>query len=62
MTNSYKQSDEAYAEGLGNASYVYVKNYPGQFPNYFTGQNAFIDKDLKTWADIVMMEFEIIRK
>ncbi len=39
---------------------MYVKNYPSQFTNYFTGQNAFIDKDLKTWADIVMIEFEII--
>jgi hypothetical protein len=60
VTNSYKQSDGAYAEGLGNAGYEYVKNYPNEFSNYFVGQDAFSDNDLKTWADIVMLEFQII--
>jgi hypothetical protein len=60
VTNSYKQADGAYSEGLGNAAYEYVKNYPGEFLNYFVGQEAFSDNDLQTWADIVMLEFEII--
>lgn len=60
VTNSYKQADGAYSEGLGNAGYEYVKNYPGEISNYFVGQNVFSDNDLQTWADIVMLEFEII--
>jgi hypothetical protein len=60
VTNSRSQSDGAYSEGLGNAGYEYVKNYPGEFSNYFIGEEAFTEKDLKTWADIVMLEFEII--
>jgi hypothetical protein len=60
VTNSYKQSDGAYSEGLGNAGYEYVKNYPHEFSSYFVGQDAFSDNDLQTWADIAMLEFQII--
>lgn len=60
VTNSYKQADGAFAEGLGNAGYEYVKSYPNEFSNYFVGQDAFSDKDLQIWADIVMLEFGII--
>ncbi len=60
ITNSYKQSDGAYSEALGNAGYEYIKAHPGEFSNYFIGQDAFTDKDLQVWADIVMLEFSII--
>lgn len=60
VTNSYKQADGAYSEGLGNAGYEYVMNYPNEFSNYFVGQEAFTDNDLQTWADIVMLEFKLI--
>src|SRR5205085_8655127 len=60
VTNSYKQADGAYSEGLGNAGYEYVMSYPDEFSNYFVEQNAFTDNDLQTWANIVMLEFEII--
>jgi hypothetical protein len=60
VTNSYKQSDGAYSEGLGNAGYEYVKNYPNEFSGYFIDKNAFTEIDLQTWADIVMLEFQII--
>ncbi len=60
VTNSYKQADGAFAEGLGNAGYEYVMNYPGEFSNYFVGQEAFSDADLRTWAEIVLLEFQII--
>ena len=59
-TNSKAQADGAYSEGLGNAGYEYVQSYPDEFSNYFVGQDAFTDQDLKTWADIVISEFEII--
>lgn len=60
VTNSKAQADGAYSEGLGNAGYEYVQSYPDEFSNYFLGQDAFTDQDLKTWADIVISEFEII--
>ena len=60
VTNSYKQADGAYAEGLGGAGYNYVKNHPGEFSSYFFGQDGFTDEDLQTWADIVMLEFGIL--
>jgi hypothetical protein len=60
VTNTYKKSDGAVSEGLGNGGYEYVKNNPKEFANYFIGKNSFTDNDLKTWADIVMLELQLI--
>jgi len=59
VTNSYKKADGEYAEGLSHAGYEYVKHYPIEFANYFIGQDAFTDEDLKTWSSIVMGELKI---
>ncbi len=62
ITNSYKISDGAYSEGLGNIGKEYIENKTYEFVQYFDNENCFTDKDLETWADIVILELSIIRE
>ena len=60
ITNSYKISDGAYSESLGNTGKEYVENKTEEFVEYFGNKECFTDDDLKTWAKITVLEFEII--
>jgi len=59
ITNSYKISDGSYSEGLGSAGKDYIENKTCEFATYFDNKECFTDKDLETWADIALLEFEI---
>lgn len=60
LTNSYKISDGAYAEGLGNLGKEFIENNLKEFASFFDNKSCFSDTDLKTWAKIALLEFEII--
>lgn len=60
LTNSYKNADGAYAEGIGNLGKEFIENNPKEFATFFDNKNCFNDTDLKTWAKIALLEFEII--
>lgn len=59
ITNSYKISDSSYSEGLGNVGKEYIENKTCEFTSYFDNKECFTDRDLETWADIALLEFEI---
>ncbi len=60
LTNSYKFSNGAYAEGLGNLGKEYIENNLNDFTLFFENKICFSDKDLETWAQITLFEFEIL--
>lgn len=60
ITNSYAWADGAYAEGLGNLGKEFIENHPQLFASFFDSNNCFTEKDLNTWAKIVLLEFEIL--
>ncbi len=60
ITNSFANADGAYAEGLGNLGKEFTENHTPAFAAFFDYKNCFTDKDLHTWAKIVLLEFEII--
>jgi hypothetical protein len=60
ITNSYKIADGAYSEELGNLGKEFIENNPKDFAIFFDNKACFDDKDLQTWAKIVLLEFEII--
>jgi hypothetical protein len=60
LTNSYKNADGAYAEGIGNLGKEFVENNPQEFATFFENKTCFDDNDLKIWAKIALLEFEII--
>jgi hypothetical protein len=59
ITNSYKISDSSYSEGLGSAGKDYIENRTCEFASYFDNKECFTDRDLETWANIALLEFEI---
>ena len=59
VTKTYKKSDGYFSEGLGLAGKEYVENNTIEFISNFDNKNCFTDDDLKTWADIVILEFSI---
>ena len=59
ITNSYKISDGAYSESLGNIGKEYVENKTNEFVEYFDNKECFTDEDLETWADIVLLEIQL---
>lgn len=60
ITNSYKIADGAYSEGLGNFGKEFIESYPKKFATFFDNKECFTDKDLNIWADIALLEFQII--
>jgi hypothetical protein len=60
VTNSYKIADGAYAEGLGFLGKEYVEKHTIDFLSYFDNTSCFTESDLKTWVNIVMLEFSLI--
>jgi len=60
ITNSYKISDGAYSEGLGSFGKEYIETQPDAFASFFDQSNCFTDDDLKIWAKIALLEFQII--
>lgn len=60
ITNSYKIADGAYAEGLGNYGKEFIEHHSREFTDFFDNSNCFNDEDLKIWAKIVVLEFEIM--
>ncbi len=60
LTNSYKNVDGAYAEGIGNLGKEFIENNPKEFAAFFDNKTCFNDNDLKIWAKIALLEFEII--
>ncbi|UUV20769.1 hypothetical protein [Paenimyroides aestuarii] len=60
LTNSYKISDGAYSEGLGNLGKEFIEDNPKDFALFFDNKVCFNETDLKVWAKIVLLEFEII--
>lgn len=59
ITKSEKKADGYFSEGLGLAGYEFVLNYTQEFASYFDNKACHTDKDLETWADIVIGEFSI---
>lgn len=59
ITNSYKSSDGYYSEGLGDVGKNFIENNTIEFASYFDNKDCFDDSDLKTWADITILEFGI---
>ncbi len=60
VTKTKKKSDGYFSEGLGLAGKEYVENNTKEFVSYFDNKDCFTDKDLATWAEIIMLEFSII--
>lgn len=60
ITNSYKIADGAYAEGLGSMGKEYVEKHTIDFLSFFDNTTCFTESDLKTWVNIVMLEFSLI--
>ena len=60
LTNSYKNADGAYAEGIGNLGKEFIENNPKEFATFFDNKTCFNDTDLQIWAKIALLEFEII--
>lgn len=60
ITNSYKLSDGAYSEGLGELGKEFIENNTKNFSSFFDNTECFTEKDLETWADIAILEFSII--
>ena len=59
ITKTYKKSDGYFSEGLGHAGKEYVENNTIEFISNFDNKECFTGDDLKTWADIVLLEFTI---
>lgn len=59
VTMTYKNSDGYFSEGLGHTGYNYVLNNTKEFATYFENKECFTDKDLETWADIVLLEIQL---
>lgn len=59
ITNTYIISDGAYSEGLGYYGKEYIANKTCEFASYFDNKECFTDKDLETWVNIALLEFEI---
>jgi hypothetical protein len=59
ITNSYKNADGAYAEGLGYSGLEYIEKNTLDFLNYFENKKCFSENDLKTWVGILMLEFSL---
>ncbi len=62
ITNSYNIADGAYSEALGDFGKEYIENNPKDFASFFDNKSCFTDTDLKTWAKIALLEFEIIEE
>ena len=60
LTNLYKIADGSTGEGLGYSGLEYVENNTLDFLSYFENRECFSDNDLKTWAKILMLEFELV--
>lgn len=52
-------SDGSYSEALGVAGKEYVEKKTKEFASNFDDEECFSKNDLETWADIVMLEFQI---
>lgn len=59
LTNLYKIADGSTGEGLGYSGLDYVENNTVDFLNYFEKKECFSENDLKTWSDILMLEFSL---
>lgn len=59
LTNLYEIADGSTSEGLGYSGLDYVENNTLDFFSYFENKECFSDNDLKTWAQILMLEFEL---
>ncbi len=59
VTKTYKKSDGYFAEGLGFAGKEYVEKNTKEFASNFENENCFTNKDLETWADIVLLEIQL---
>lgn len=59
VTNLSQKDDGALSEALDLAGHDYVQNNTKEFTAYFVGAGAFSNKDLETWAGIVMGELMI---
>jgi hypothetical protein len=60
VTLTFKKSDGYFSEGLGNAGKEFIENHTPEFATYFDNPGCFTHADLETWAEIAMLEFEII--
>jgi len=59
VTKTFERSDGYFSEGLGLAGKEYVDYNTKEFITYFDNKDCFTNKDLETWAKIVMLEFSI---
>ncbi|MES2779747.1 MAG: hypothetical protein V4651_07580 [Bacteroidota bacterium] len=59
VTLMYKKSDGYFSEALGLAGKEYIENNTKEFIANFDYKNCFTNKDLTTWADIVILEFSL---
>lgn len=59
LTNLYEIADGSTSEGLGYSGFDYVENNTLDFLSYFEKKECFSENDLKTWADILMLEFSL---
>jgi hypothetical protein len=62
ITNSKAIADGAYSEGLGISGKEFIEENTTVFASFFDNKNCFTEKDIETWADIVISEFEIIEE
>jgi hypothetical protein len=60
ITKSVEKSDGYYSEGLGLAGYEFVENHTQEFSSFFDNKKCHTNRDLETWADIVIIELSII--
>jgi hypothetical protein len=59
ITNSYRNADGAYSEGLGYTAIKFIENNPKIFAAFFDNKFCFTNSELDIWADILILEFAI---
>jgi hypothetical protein len=59
ITNLYKVADGSTSEGLGHSGLTHIENNTIDFFNFFENEKCFSEDDLKTWANISMLEFSL---
>lgn len=59
VTKTFEKSDGYFSEELGIAGKEYLENNTKEFASNFDNKGCFTDKDLETWAEIVLLEIHL---
>jgi hypothetical protein len=59
LTKAYQKSDGYFSESLGLAGKEYIEKHTKEFLTNFENKECYSEVDLETWANIVMLEFNV---